>query len=74
MCSWRTIKRNIYADLMEGVADMKSHREGKITLRSYKANSVRFYQRTKVSANCRDGGAYEKPEHENVSGTSAAAK
>jgi putative transcriptional regulator len=29
-------KRNIFGELMEGVAAMKSHREGKITLRSYK--------------------------------------
>ncbi len=29
-------KRNIFDELMEGVAAMKSHREGKITLRSYK--------------------------------------
>jgi putative transcriptional regulator len=29
-------KRNIFSELMEGVAAMKSHREGKITLHSYK--------------------------------------
>ncbi len=29
-------KRNIFDELMEGVAAMKAHREGKITLRSYK--------------------------------------
>ncbi len=29
-------KRNIFDELMEGVAAMKSHRVGKITLRSYK--------------------------------------
>ncbi len=29
-------KRNTFDELMEGVAAMKSHREGKITLRSYK--------------------------------------
>ncbi len=29
-------KRNIFDELMEGLAAMKSHREGKITLRSYK--------------------------------------
>jgi len=29
-------KRNIFGELMEGVAAMKSRREGKITLRSYK--------------------------------------
>lgn len=30
-------KRNVFHELMEGVAAMKSHREGKITLRTYKA-------------------------------------
>lgn len=29
-------KRNILGELMEGLAAMKSHREGKLTLRSYK--------------------------------------
>jgi putative transcriptional regulator len=29
-------KREIFAELMEGVAAMKRHREGKLTLRSYK--------------------------------------
>lgn len=29
-------KRDIFGDLMEGVAAMKSYREGKLTLRSYK--------------------------------------
>ena len=29
-------KRDIFGELMEGVAAMKSHREGKFTLRSYK--------------------------------------
>lgn len=29
-------KRNIFGELIEGVAAMKAHREGKITLRSYK--------------------------------------
>ncbi len=28
--------RKVFSELMEGVAAMKSHREGKITLRSYK--------------------------------------
>lgn len=32
-------KRNIFDELMEGVAAMKSHREGKITLRSYKVEA-----------------------------------
>jgi putative transcriptional regulator len=29
-------KRDIFGELMEGVAAMRSHREGKLTLRSYK--------------------------------------
>ena len=29
-------KRNIFAELMEGVSEMKQHRDGKVTLRSYK--------------------------------------
>jgi putative transcriptional regulator len=29
-------KRSIFNELMEGVAEMKSHREGKLTLRTYK--------------------------------------
>lgn len=29
-------KRSVFDELMQGVAEMKSHREGKITLRSYK--------------------------------------
>jgi putative transcriptional regulator len=29
-------KRDIFGELMKGVAAMKSHREGKLTLRSYK--------------------------------------
>lgn len=29
-------KRNIFGELMEGVAAMKGHRNGKLTLRSYK--------------------------------------
>ena len=29
-------KRNIFGELMEGVAAMKSHREGKLTLRTWK--------------------------------------
>ena len=30
-----TTKRNLFAELMEGVNAMKRHREGKITLRTY---------------------------------------
>lgn len=32
-------KRNIFDELMEGVAAMKGHREGKITLRSYRVEA-----------------------------------
>jgi len=33
-------KRDIFGELVEGVAAMKSHREGKITLRSYKVDAA----------------------------------
>ena len=33
-------RRNIGADLLEGVAAMKSHREGKLMLRSYKVDAA----------------------------------
>jgi putative transcriptional regulator len=33
-------KRDIFAELMEGVAAIKSHREGKLTLRSFKVESA----------------------------------
>lgn len=33
-------KRNIFGELMEGVAAMKSHRKGKLTLRSYKVDAA----------------------------------
>jgi hypothetical protein len=29
-------KKDIFSEVLEGVAAMKAHREGKITLRSYK--------------------------------------
>ena len=32
-------KRGIFAELMDGVAAMKGHREGKLTLRSYKVEA-----------------------------------
>ena len=35
-----TLKRDIIGELMEGVAAMKGHRQGKITLRSYKVESA----------------------------------
>jgi len=31
----KAIKRNIFAELMEGVEAMRAHREGKVTLRTY---------------------------------------
>ena len=33
-------KRDVFSELMEGVAAMKGHRAGKITLRSYKVESA----------------------------------
>lgn len=33
-------KRNIFGELMDGVAAMKNHREGKLTLRSYKTDAM----------------------------------
>ncbi len=33
-------KRDIFGKLVEGVAAMKSHREGKLTLRSYKVDAA----------------------------------
>ncbi len=33
-------KRKIFGELMEGVAAMKSHREGKLTLRNYKVETA----------------------------------
>jgi putative transcriptional regulator len=33
-------KRNLFNELMEGVAAMKEHREGKLTLRSYNVEST----------------------------------
>ena len=32
-------KRNVFAELIEGVAAMKGHREGKVTLRTYKVEA-----------------------------------
>jgi putative transcriptional regulator len=33
-------KRDIFSEVMEGIAEMKAHREGKITLRSYKVEAT----------------------------------
>jgi hypothetical protein len=35
-------KRDIVGELVEGVAAMKSHREGKLMLRSYKVDAARL--------------------------------
>jgi putative transcriptional regulator len=35
-----TAKRDIFREMMDGVAEMKGHREGKITLRSYKVDAT----------------------------------
>jgi putative transcriptional regulator len=35
-------RRKLFAEMMEGVAAMGAHREGKVTLRSYKAEAVRL--------------------------------
>ena len=32
----KAVKRDIFAELMDGAADMKAHREGKLTLRTYR--------------------------------------
>jgi putative transcriptional regulator len=32
----KAAKRNLFAELMQGVSEMKAHREGKITLRTHK--------------------------------------
>ena len=37
-------KRDIFGELIEGVAAMKSHREGKLTLRSFKVDPAPFPQ------------------------------
>jgi putative transcriptional regulator len=33
-------KRDIFSEIMEGIAEMKAHRQGKITLRSYVVESA----------------------------------
>jgi hypothetical protein len=33
-------KRDIFSEIMSGIAEMKAHREGKITLRSYNIESA----------------------------------
>src|SRR5262249_18803871 len=35
-------KRRLYAEMMEGVATVGAHREGKVTLRSYKIEAARL--------------------------------
>jgi putative transcriptional regulator len=36
----KTAARNVFAELMEGVGAMKQHREGKLTLRTFKLPAV----------------------------------
>ena len=52
-------KRRIYDDLMEGVSAMRAHREGKITLRSHKIESMslpkvdaKLIRNTRETLNC----------------------
>ena len=52
-------KRKIFAELMEGVAAMKKHRQGKLTLRSYKVEAAplpavdsRFIRETRKRMRC----------------------
>jgi len=52
-------KRNIFGELMEGVAAMKNHREGKVTLRSYKVKATplpkvdsKFIRETRQRLHC----------------------
>ncbi len=52
-------KRKIFAELMEGVATMKKHRQGKLTLRSYKVEAAplpavdsRFIRETRKRMRC----------------------
>jgi putative transcriptional regulator len=39
MSKGATAKRNIFAEVMEGVGAMKQHREGKVTLRTHKCST-----------------------------------
>jgi len=52
-------KRKILAELLEGVEAMKKHREGKLTLRSYKVEAAplpavnfRFIRETRMRMRC----------------------
>lgn len=36
------VKRKVFAEMMEGVAAMGAHRQGKVTLRSYKIRAARL--------------------------------
>lgn len=52
-------KRRIFDELMEGVAAMKAHREGKVTLRSYKVEVAplpkvdsKFIRETRLKLRC----------------------
>jgi hypothetical protein len=39
MSKQKTGKRNVFAELMEGVGAMKEHREGKLTILAHKLSS-----------------------------------
>jgi len=52
-------KRRVFEEMMEGVAAMKSHREGKLTLRAYKVEpratprvDSKFIRETREQLNC----------------------
>lgn len=52
-------KRRVFDELMEGVAAMKAHREGKVTLRSYKIEVAplpkvdsKFIRETRLKLRC----------------------
>lgn len=40
MAAVKTKKRNLFGELMEGVAAMRGHREGRITLRSHRVERL----------------------------------
>ena len=39
MAKKKASKRNIFAELMDGVGDMRAHREGRLTLRTHRVES-----------------------------------
>jgi putative transcriptional regulator len=42
MAKKKTTKRNIFGELLDGVGDMRAHREGRLTLRSHRVESRPF--------------------------------